>query len=155
MKEAIGVAPPSHHRTVIPYLNVRDGWEALEFYKRAFGAEVRTSITRTGGRLAHADGLVAGSHFMLREEDAAFNFRSPDALGETLVNLFVYVDDVATFTTVAVAGGAKVIRPIEEQFHGDLLVELEDPFGHSWFLATHIEDMTAEQLQERAKNVGL
>lgn len=140
---------------VIPYLNVADGWKAIDFYKRAFDADVSNIIEREGGKLAHADVLVAGAHFMIREEYPAYNFRSPTTLGGTAVNLFVYVDDVTSFTDRATAEGATIIRPVEEQFHGDLMVELEDPFGHSWFFATHLTDMTAAELKDRAKEAGL
>lgn len=142
-------------QVVIPYVNVSDGWKALDFYKRAFGADVSNTIEREDGKLAHADVVVAGARFMMREEYPAYNFRSPTALGGTAVNLFVYVDDVSSFIDRAIVEGATVVRPVEEQFHGDLLAELEDPFGHSWFFATHISDMTEGELTERAKEAGL
>ena len=142
-------------QTVTPYLNVSDGWKAIDFYERAFGVQVSNIIQREGGKLAHADVVVAGARFMMREEYPAYNFRSPTALGGTAVNLFVYVDDVVNFTDRAVAEGATVIRPVQEQFHGDLMAELEDPFGHSWFFATHMSDMTEEELTKRAREANL
>ncbi|MBY5454387.1 MULTISPECIES: VOC family protein [Rhizobium] len=140
---------------VIPYLNVSDGWKAIDFYKRAFGAQVSNTIEREGGKLAHADVVVAGARFMMREEYSAYNFLSPTTLGGSTVNLFVYVNDVVCFTDRAVAEGATIIRPVQEQFHGDLMAELEDPFGHSWFFATHIADMTEDELTKRAREAGL
>ncbi len=141
--------------TVIPYLNVRDGWEALEFYRAAFGAEAQTTIEREGGRLAHADVSISGARFMLRHRYPEYGFRSPDEIGGTPVNLFVYVEDVAAFFERATAAGAKVIRPVEPQFHGDLMTELEDPFGHSWFFVQHVADMTPDELKRKAQEVGL
>lgn len=141
--------------TVIPYLNVRGAWEALEFYKKAFGAEILNTIEREGGKLAHADVAIEGARFMMREEYPEYNFRSPQTLGGTPINLFVYVEDVRTFFNRAIAAGATVIRPVEEQFHGDLMTELEDPFGHSWFFATHHTDMSTDELKARAKETGL
>ncbi|WP_151811736.1 VOC family protein [Acinetobacter bereziniae] len=140
---------------VIPYLNIRNAPAALEFYRVAFGAEVLNIIERTGGLIAHADVSIEGARFMLREEYPEYNFRSPETVGGTPINLFVYVNNVETFFENAVKAGAKVIRPIEEQFHGDRMTELEDPFGHSWFFATHHTDMTSDELREKAKKIGL
>ncbi|USA52007.1 VOC family protein [Acinetobacter sp. C32I] len=140
---------------VIPYLNVRNAFAALEFYKVAFGAEVLNIIERKEGLVAHADVSIEGARFMLREEYLEFNFKSPESIGGTPINLFVYVKDVKAFFERAQASGVKVIRPVEEQFHGDLMTELEDPFGHSWFFATHHTDMTFDELKEQARQVGL
>ena len=140
---------------VIPYLNIRGAWMALKFYKKAFGAEVLNTIERDGGKLAHADVAIGGVPFMMREEYPEYSFQSPAELGGTPINLLVYVDDVETFSKRAVTAGAKVIRPVEEQFHGDLMAELEDPFGHSWLFATHHTDMSNEELKARAVDVGL
>ena len=141
--------------TVIPYLNVRNAPAAIEFYKQAFGAVVLNTIERTGGLIAHADISIEGARFMMREEYPEYNFRSPETLGGTPINLFVYVSDVDAFFQRAKAAGAKVIRPVEEQFHGDRMTELEDPFGHSWFFATHHTDMTKEELRAQAAKAGL
>ncbi|MFT3791247.1 MAG: VOC family protein [Rudaea sp.] len=140
---------------VIPYLNVHDAAAALDFYKKAFGANILNVIERSGGLIAHADIAIEGAKFMMRDEYPEYNFKSPKTIGGTPINLFVYVQDVRSFFNQAVAAGAKVIRPVEEQFHGDLMTELEDPFGHSWFFATHHTDMTNEELKERAAEIGL
>ncbi|EBU8131937.1 VOC family protein [Salmonella enterica subsp. enterica serovar Virchow] len=140
---------------VIPYLNIRDAWVALDFYKRAFSTEISNVIERSGHKLAHAEVSIEGARFMMREEYPDYNFTSPTSLGGSPVNLLVFVEDVDAFTTHAAANGATVIRPVEQQFHGDMMSELRDPFGHSWFFATHMVDMTHDELKNEAERVNL
>ncbi|GIH61541.1 VOC family protein [Microbispora siamensis] len=146
---------PQEYKGGVPYLNVHDAKAAIDFYRRAFGAEVSIEIPRQGGKIAHAEFRIGEAVFMLRDEYPEYHFRSPKTIGGTPVNLLVFVPDVETFAERAVAAGARVIRPLEMQFHGDLQVEVEDPFGHSWFFASRVTDMTAQELKEAASAVDL
>ncbi|WP_245627543.1 VOC family protein [Actinomadura oligospora] len=112
-------------------------------------------IPRQGGKIAHAEFRIGDAVFMLRDEHPEYRFRSPRTIGGTPVNFLVFVPDVEALTERATAAGAQVIRPVEMQFHGDLQAELEDPFGHSWFLTTRVADMNAHELQETASAVNL
>lgn len=136
---------------VVPYLNVRDGREAVEFYRKAFVADLIISIAREGGKLAHSELKIGPATFMVRDDYPDYHFFSPKTVGGASVNLLVYVDDVRAFTDHAVEHGAKLVRPVSEQFHGDLQSELTDPYGHSWFFSTRTREMTESELHEAAK----
>ncbi|MFC7220896.1 VOC family protein [Streptomyces polyrhachis] len=146
---------PAAYKSAVPYLNVHDARAALDFYRAAFGAEVSVEIPRQGGKVAHAELRIGEAVFMLRDEYPEYRFRSPRTVGGTPVNLLVFVPDVESFAQRAVAAGARVIRPVAMQFHGDLQVELEDPFGHSWFFTTRVADMDERELREAASAVDL
>lgn len=156
MTSASKVNPiPPEYKGGVPYLNVRDGHRAVEFYKKAFGAEEMVSFDRKGGKLAHAEMKIGAAVFMLREEYPEYNYRSPQTIGGTPVNLLIYVPDVDAFAKRAISEGAKVIRPTSKQFHGDMMIELEDPFAHSWFFATRVEEMTPETVRQGAEKAKL
>jgi PhnB protein len=146
---------PIAYRAVVPYLNVKDGWAAVRFYKDAFSAQEVISLERAGGRLAHAELRIGEAVFMVREEYPEYGYLSPTTVGGSPVNLLVYVPDVRRFADQAKARGAEVVRPVEMQFHGDLMTELKDPFGHSWFFATRVEPMTVEKTREKAAQASL
>jgi PhnB protein len=146
---------PDEYRGAIPYLNVKDAWHALDFYKRAFGAREVVSFSRQGGKLAHAEIRIGEAVVMLRDEYPKYHFLSPQTIGGTPVNILIYVIDVAAFAKQAVAAGATIVRPLEKQFHGDLMVVLKDPYGHSWFFASRIENMTPDNLKQRAADTKL
>lgn len=122
---------------------------------RRVGAEKVVALTRGEGLLAHAELRIGEAVFMVREEYPEYGFLSPLTIGGTPVNLLVYVPDVAAYAERAIAAGAEVVRPVEEQFHGDLMTELKDPFGHSWFFASRVEEMTVEKTQEAAERAAL
>ena len=144
------IQTPVPYESVVPYLNVLDADAAVAFYEEAFGADVVVSLRRHGGKVAHAELRIGAATFMLRDEYPEYRFLSPSTIGGTAVNLLVYVPDVEQFARRASDAGAIVIRPVEKQFHGDLMVELEDPYGHSWFFATRIEPMTTDDLRDNA-----
>lgn len=146
---------PEEYKGGVPYLNVHDAKAAIAFYKQAFGADVRIEIARQGGKIAHAEFRIGDAVFMLRDEYPEYRFRSPKTIGGTPINLMVFVADVEAFAERAVAAGARVVRPVEMQFHGDLQVELEDPFGHSWFFASRVVHMDEAELKETASAVNL
>jgi PhnB protein len=150
MSESVSPVP-ARYRSVIPYLNVRDAAAAIDFYKHAFGAQEATRFARPGGKVGHAELLIGDALFMLREEYPELDFLSPESVGGTPINLLVYVEDVDVLVERAKAAGAAIVRGPEEQFHGDRMATIEDPFGHSWFFATHMEDIPPEELAKRAE----
>jgi PhnB protein len=146
---------PEEYPGAVPYLNVRDGWRALDFYKAAFGATEVVSLERDGGKLAHAELRIGNAVVMLRDEYPEYGFLSPDTVGGTGCEILIYVEHVEAFVSQAVAAGATVVRPVERQFHGDDMAVLKDPFGHVWFFATRVEEMTPEKLRQSAAEAGL
>lgn len=146
---------PEQYKGGVPYLNVHDAKAAVAFYQKAFGAELVVEIPRHGGKVAHAEFRLGEAVFMVRDEYPEYGFHSPRTLGGTPVNLLIYVPDVNAIADRATAAGAKLIRPVEMQFHGDLMAEVEDPFGHSWFFASRVRDMTPDELQQSAAAADL
>ena len=144
---------PEGYEHITPYLAVHDAVAAIEFYKNAFGAtEVMRMPGEDGKGIGHADLLLFGrTHLMLSDEAPQMNHRGPRALGGTPVMLHLYVDDADAVIDRAVAAGAKLVRPVEDQFYGDRAGGIEDPFGHSWFIATQKEQPSEEEMAKRAK----
>ena len=144
---------PQGFHTATPYLTVTDGARAIDFYKRAFGAEERFRMDAPDGKIGHAELKIGDSIIMLSDEMPQGCCRSPQALGGTAVNIFLYLKDVDRVFQQAVAAGAKVAMPVSDMFWGDRFGQVTDPFGHSWSLATHREDVQPEELRKRAKAV--
>ena len=141
---------PEGYHSVTPYLIVRGGQRALEYYKRAFGAEERFRMDGPGGTIGHAEIQIGDSIVMLADENPAWNAKAPQVGTPSPVQLMIYVDDVdATFAQALTAGG-KETQPLKNQFYGDRSGSLTDPFGHSWTVATHIEDVPPEEMERRA-----
>ncbi len=140
--------PPGYH-SVTPYLALRDARAAIDFYARAFGAELLLKLDLPHGSIAHAEIRIGDSILMLAEENAEWGNRSPQALGGSPVSLMVYVPDVDAAFERALAAGATRLRPVEDQFYGDRSGTLADPYGYQWTLATHIEDVPTEEAQRR------
>ena len=149
-KKASKPIPDGYH-TLTPYLVVRGGAGALDFYKKAFGAEELFRVDAPGGRIGHAEIRIGDSIVMLADETGEPLARGPQALGGTSVSLVVYVADVDAVWKRAVDAGAKVERPLENKFYGDRSGCVSDPFGHVWVLSTHVEDLTPDEIAERAK----
>lgn len=147
---------PDGYEGLTPYLTVNDGAAAIEFYKKAFGAtEVMRMPGPEGKGVGHADLLLFGRmHLMLADEYPDMGHRSPRTLGGTPVLLHIYVEDVDATVERAVAAGAKIVRPVADQFYGDRAGGLEDPFGHHWYFATTKEIVTGEELERRAAEVA-
>jgi uncharacterized glyoxalase superfamily protein PhnB len=143
---------PEGYHTVTPHLCVNGAAEAIEFYKKAFGAkELRRSPT-PDGRLLHAELQFGDSRLFLNDEFPEMGPRSsPQALGGTTVILHLYVEDVDSLWKQALAAGAQVRFPLADQFWGDRYGVVTDPFGHSWSMASHMKDMTPEQMQQAAE----
>jgi len=145
---------PEGYHTITPYLCVKDASGAIEFYKKAFSAIETECMKEPSGKIAHADLIIGNSHVMLSDEYPDMGVLSPQSLGGTAVQLMVYVEDVDSMVTQAVAAGAKLVREIEVQFYGDRAGQIEDPFGYRWFIATHIEDVSSEEMDRRMQQMG-
>lgn len=141
---------PDGYHGVQPYLCVRDAAKGIEFYKKAFGATELLRIDGPGGKVGHAEIRLGEAIIMIADEHPEMGFRSPQTLGGSPVMLHIYVPDVDALIKQAVAAGAKVKQPVENKFYGDRAGGVEDPFGHSWFFATHVEDVPPDELQRRA-----
>jgi PhnB protein len=144
-------AKPEGYHTATPYLIIKGAAEALDFYKKAFSAsELFRMADPKSNHIGHAEIKIGDSPIMLADEYPDMGFRSPKTLGGTPVSLMLYVEDVDAAAKQALAAGAKVIRPVQDQFYGDRSGTFEDPFGHVWTLATHKEDLTPEEIGKRA-----
>jgi PhnB protein len=141
---------PKGFHTVTPYLTVTDSAQAIDFYKRAFGAEELLRVDLPDGKVAHAEIKIGNSIIMLCDEMPGWS-PSPQSLGGTAVNIFLYVKDVDQVFNQAVAAGARINMPVSDMFWGDRYGQVTDPFGHSWSLATHKEDVLPEELRKRAQ----
>jgi PhnB protein len=142
------------YHTLTPYLSVHDGRAAVEFYTRAFGAkEKRGRITGPDGKIMHTELKIGVSHFMMADEMADFGNVSPRTLGKTTVLFMIYVKDADAVMQRAVAAGGKMIKPVELQFYGDRGGKLEDPFGYTWFISTHVEDVSPKEMARRASEL--
>ncbi|HVR69855.1 MAG TPA: VOC family protein [Vicinamibacteria bacterium] len=142
---------PEGYHSVTPYLIIKGASAAIDYYKKVFGATERMRMDGPGGTIGHAELVVGGSTVMLADEHPAMGFRSPQTLGGTPVSLLLYVEDVDTVFERAVDAGARSQKPVENQFYGDRMGTLEDPFGHVWSVATHVEDVEPEEMQRRAE----
>jgi PhnB protein len=149
------VAPiPAGYSAVTPYLSVRGAAQAIEFYKKAFGAKEIMRMPGPEGKLGHAEVSIGGSRVMLSDEYEAMAFLSPQARGGTTVQIHLYVKNVDAVVARAMAAGAKLVRPVQDQFYGDRTGSLEDPFGHLWHVATHKEDLSMAELRRRAERAA-
>jgi PhnB protein len=142
---------PEGYHTATPYLIMDDAARAIDFYKRAFGANELLRYDAPGGKIGHAEVKVGDSVIMLADEYPDMGYRSPKAIGGTPVSIMLYIDDVDAQFKQAVAAGATALRPVADQFYGDRSGTLEDPFGHVWTLATHVEDLSHEEILRRAE----
>lgn len=138
---------PAGYHTVTPYLIVRGAARAIDFYRNAFGASEVMRFDEPNGRIAHAEIRIGDSHVMLADESDAY--RSPQTLGGAGASLMLYVEDVDRMFAQAVAAGATVQRPVADQFYGDRVGTIVDPFGHVWSIGTHKEDVSMEEMHRR------
>ena len=145
---------PEGYHTVTPYLIVKGGAEAIEFYCKAFGAEEVMRLPAPGGKVGHAEIQIGDSRIMLADEVPEMGFLSPASLGGAAVSICLYVEDVDAVFQRALDAGGKQQRPVQDQFYGDRSGTLEDPYGHSWTVATHTEDLSPEEIQQRMQQQG-
>jgi PhnB protein len=144
---------PEGYPRVTPYLHVDGATRAIEFYSKVFGATERMRMPAPGGKIGHAELQIGDSVIMLADEFPDMNVRGPKAIGGTPVTVMVYVEDVDQAFDRAIKAGAKEIRPVMDQFYGDRSGEFEDPFGHRWNVATHVEDVPPDEMAKRAATV--
>lgn len=148
MKTKVKPIPETYH-TATPYLTVREAGTAIDFYQRAFGAKELFRMPGPNGKIMHAEILIGDSHIMLADESAAAGSQAPPTLNGTATGIFLYVEDVDTTFKQAVKAGAKETLPVQNMFWGDRFGRLTDPFGHKWMLATHIEDVSPAEMEQR------
>lgn len=143
---AVKPVPEGYH-TLTPYFTVRDAARAIEFYKQAFGAQERGVMKGPDGKVMHAELKIGDSIVMLADEFPEFGAVAPESGGSTSMGLHIYVDNVDHAFDRAVKAGAKVEMPVSDQFWGDRYGKLRDPFGHRWSIATHVKDMSADEMK--------
>jgi PhnB protein len=151
-RRVMAVKPiPEGYHTVSPYLAVDDAAKAIEYYKKAFGAKERGRMDTPDGGVAHAEIEIGDSVVMLSDPMPPASTKPPKELGGTSASVFLYVEDVDAIVEQAVDAGATVLMEVADQFWGDRFGTIQDPFGHTWSIATHVEDLTPEQIADRGK----
>jgi PhnB protein len=143
-------AIPEGFEGATPYLSIKGAADAIEFYKKAFGATESMRIAGPDGRIGHAEIKIGKANIMLADEHPEIGFLSPRTLGGSPVMIHIYVEDVDALAAQAEAAGAKVKKAVSDQFYGDRVCQFEDPFGHGWHFATHKEDVSNEEMRKRA-----
>jgi PhnB protein len=149
MPKATHYIPAGYH-SATPYLIINGAAKAIDFYKNAFGATEVLRMAQPDGKIGHAEIKIGDSHIMLADEVPQMGYKSPKSLGGSPVSILLYLDDVDKVFNRAVAAGATSNRPVADQFYGDRMGTLTDPFGHVWSLATHVEDIPPEEMTRRA-----
>jgi PhnB protein len=141
---------PDGYPQVTPYLCVDGAADAIEFYEKVLGAKERMHMPAPDGKIGHAELQLGESIIMLSDEFPEMGVRAPKTVGGTPVMISVYVEDVDAVFEAAIAAGATSLRAVEDQFYGDRTGQFEDPFGHRWSVATHVEDVPADEMEKRA-----
>lgn len=146
---------PKGYSSVTPYLVVRGAAKAIDYYKKIFGATETVRMPGPDGTIGHAELTIGDSHIMLADESPSMGpgHISADAVGGSPVSLYVYLPDVDDVVKRATAEGAKLLKPVQDQFYGDRSGFIQDPFGHLWGIATHIEDVSPDEMKERMKKI--
>jgi PhnB protein len=147
---AVQAIPEGYH-SLTPYIEIEDAAEAIEFYKRAFGARERGRMDAPGGKIGHAELEIGDSLLMVADPFPQSTISTAKDLGRTTVNLFLYVEDADAVVQQAVNAGATVTRPVETKFWGDRFGIVTDPYGHTWSIGTHVEDVSPQEMEERSK----
>ena len=141
---------PDGYPQVIPYLSVEGASDAIDFYARVFGAKERVRMPAPNGKVGHAELEIGDSVVMLADTFPDMGNQSPKSIGGTPFTLMVYVEDVDSVFDLAIGAGATAERQVEDQFYGDRAGQFVDPFGHKWFVASHVEDVPPEEMEKRA-----
>lgn len=146
---------PKDYNSVTPYLVVKGATQAIEYYKQVFGATETVRMNGPDGTVGHAELKIGNSHIMLADENPSMGqgHASAASIGGSPVSLYVYLPDVDKVVQRAAELGAKILKPVQDQFYGDRNGFIQDPFGHLWVIATHVEDVSPEQMKERMKKV--
>ena len=145
---------PDGYPRVIPYLSVDGASAAIEFYIKVFGARERMRLPNPDGRIGHAELEIGDALIMLADSFPEMGIQSPHQLGGTAVTIMIYVEDVDAVFERAIQAGASASRAVQDQFYGDRTGQFIDPYGHRWSIATHIEDLTDEEMIRRAAELG-
>jgi PhnB protein len=154
MNMSVKAIPDGYH-TLTPFMTVRDGARAIEFYKQAFGAVEKGVMKGPDGKVMHAELRIGDSLFMLADEFPEYGALSPLSTGGSGMGLHIYVEDVDSAFDRAVKAGAKTEMPVTDMFWGDRYGKLADPFGHKWSIATHKRDMSREEMDEEMKKMAM
>jgi PhnB protein len=149
LKSKVKPVPAGYH-TATPYLTIKGAAAAIDFYKRAFGAQELFRMPGPDGKIMHAEITIGDSHIMLADESAATETKAPQSLNGTTTGIFLYVEDVDARFKQAVKAGAKETMPLQDMYWGDRFGKLTDPFGHKWMLASHIEDVSPAEIEKRS-----
>jgi PhnB protein len=144
---------PEGYNSVTPYLIIKGAAKAIEYYKNVFGATEVVRMDGPDGRVGHAELQIGDSRIMLADEFLEMGHRSAESIGASPVSLYVYLPDCDKVVEKAVVAGAKILKPVVDQFYGDRSGFIQDPFGHLWGIATHVEDVSAEDMKERMKKM--
>ena len=140
---------PEGYSSITPYLIARNAAKAIEFYTQALGAKELFRMPMPDGKIAHAEMMFGNSRIMMADENLEMGIKGPESLGGSAVNFLFYVENVDTAAKRAIDAGMEVIRPVKDQFYGDRSGTFKDPFGHMWTIATHVEDLTKEEVDKR------
>jgi len=141
---------PEGYHTATPYMICKPAAEAIEFYKKAFGAVEVMRMAGPDGRIGHAEIKIGDSHIMLADEHPEMSIYSARHYGGSPVSVLLYVDNADATVSAAVAAGAKITRPLKDEFYGDRAGNIVDPFGHQWYIHTHIKDVSPDEMQNAA-----
>lgn len=150
MSDPVKAIPEGYH-SVTAYLSIAGAAQAIQFYQKAFGAQELLRLPAPNGKVGHAELQIGDSRIMLADEEPSMGSFGPRSVGGTPVTLMIYLENVDNVFERAVAAGARVLKPLKDQFYGDRSANLEDPFGHKWIIATHIEDVSPEEIDKRVK----
>lgn len=146
-------AIPANYGAALPYLTIKNAAAAIDFYQRAFGADIIMRMNMPSGAVMHAEMRIGTALFMLSEQSDEWGNKSPDMLGDSPVTLMVYVPNVDAVVERAVNAGAKLTMAVADQFYGDRSGCVVDPYGHRWMFATHIEDVSEAEMAKRAAQI--
>ncbi len=144
---------PKGYNSITPYLVIKGAAKAIDYYKSVFGATEVVRMNGPDGKVGHAELQIGDSRFMLADENPAMGNRSAETIGGSPVSLYVYLPDCDKIVEKAVAAGAKILKPVQDQFYGDRSGFIQDPFGHLWGIATHVEDVSEDEMKIRMKKM--
>lgn len=144
---------PKGYNTVTPYLIIKGAADAIEYYKKVFGATVVVRMDGPEGRVGHAELQIGDSRIMLADENPKMGHSSASTIGASPVSLYLYLPDVDRVVEKAAAAGAQILKPVQDQFYGDRSGFIRDPFGHLWGIATHIEEVSPQEMEQRMKKL--
>lgn len=146
---------PKGYNSLTPYLVIKDAAKAIDYYKKVFGATEVVRMPGPGGKVGHAELQIGNSRLMLADENPSMGqgHASATTLGSSPVSLYLYLPNVDEVVKRAVAEGATILKPVQDQFYGDRSGFIQDPFGHLWGIATHVEDVSPEEMKERMKKL--